>query len=41
MLVTALLSQCCLWRCQGDIARGVMSLPSRIGNGIAELLSIA
>jgi hypothetical protein len=46
MLVTALLSRCwqwhdvatesCwLWRCLGDVSRGIMLMPSHDGDGVA------
>jgi hypothetical protein len=41
MLVIVLSSQCCQWHYRGNVARGVMSLPSHIGDGIAESLPIA
>jgi hypothetical protein len=36
MLLMKLSNQCWQWRCQGDIGRGAMSLPSHAGDGTAK-----
>jgi hypothetical protein len=38
--VMMLSNQCWQWHCRGDIGSNVISLPSHVGNGVAEVMLV-